>query len=468
MAEVATGLRRELGVWAATAIVVGTVIGSGIFLVPKDMILHVGSPATVLAVWVAGGILSLAGALSYAELAAAMPEAGGEYVYLRKAYGPLWGFLYGWTQMWVARGGSIATLATAFFLYLGNFFPALEEIFYVLPLPIGPGGGPLEVRYGQLLAVAVILLLAGVNYLGVRFGAGVQVAVTLLKVALIGALIVIGLGAGQGDFRHFSSGIPAAGGVAGFFAALVAALWAYDGWNNVSMVAAEIRRPQRNLPIALVAGTMAVMVIYLLANLAYFYVLPAAKVGESDRVAAEMMRAVAGDWGAAAVSVAAMVSIFAALNGSLLAGARVPYALARGGLFFQGFGYIHPRYRTPAVSILGLALWGSVLVFSGRYEELFRYVIFASWILYGMTAAAVLVLRWKQPHLQRPYRTPGYPVLPALFVVGAAAVTWSSLWNFPRESLLGMALILLGLPYYGWVRRARRGAGAPGAEGAGS
>lgn len=468
MAEAATGLRRELGVWAATAIVVGTVIGSGIFLVPKDMILHVGSPATVLAVWVVGGLLSLAGALSYAELAAAMPEAGGEYVYLRKAYGPLWGFLYGWTQMWVARGGSIATLATAFFLYLGNFFPALEKVFYTLPLPVGPGGEPLELRYGQLLAVAVILLLAGVNYLGVRFGGGVQVAVTLLKVALIGALIVIGLSAGKGDFRHFSSGIPAAGGVAGFFAALVAALWAYDGWNNVSMVAAEIRRPQRNLPIALIAGTMTVMAIYLLTNLAYFYVLPAGKVGESDRVAAEMMRAVSGDWGAAAVSVAAMVSIFAALNGSLLSGARVPYALARGGLFFRRFGYIHPRYRTPAVSIVGLALWGSVLVFSGRYEELFRYVIFASWILYGMTAAAVLVLRWKRPDLERPYRTPGFPVLPALFVIGAAAVTWSSLWNFPRESLLGMALILLGLPYYGWVRRAGQGAGGPGADGAGS
>ncbi|MGB9604899.1 MAG: amino acid permease, partial [Bryobacteraceae bacterium] len=174
MAEAAVGLRRELGVWSATAIVVGTVIGSGIFLVPKDMVLHVGSPVVVLAVWVAGGFLSLAGALSYAELAAAMPEAGGEYVYLREAYGPLYGFLYGWTQFWVARGGSIATLATAFFLYLGNFFPALEKIFYRLPLPVGPGGGPLEIRYGQFLAAGVILVLAVVNFLGVRFGAGVQ------------------------------------------------------------------------------------------------------------------------------------------------------------------------------------------------------------------------------------------------------------------------------------------------------
>ncbi|MDW8130567.1 MAG: amino acid permease [Bryobacterales bacterium] len=459
MIERAIGLRRELGLWAATAIVVGTVIGSGIFLVPKDMILHVGSPAIVLAVWTAAGLLSMAGALSYAELAAALPEAGGEYVYLREAYGSLWGFLYGWTQFWVARGGSIATLATAFFLYMGNFFPSLEQVFYTLPLAIGPGGAPLAIRYGQLLAVAIIFLLAGVNYLGVRFGGSVQVAVTALKLALIAALIAVGLGAGKGNFEHFSRSIPAPGGPAGFFAAMVAALWAYDGWNNVSMVAAEIRRPQHYLPIALIAGTGMVMATYLLTNVAYFYVLPAEQVGASDRVAAEMMRAILGQWGAAVVSVAAMVSIFAALNGSLLSGARVPYAMARGGLFFACFARIHPRYGTPSVSILGLALWGSVLVFTGRYEDLFRYVIFASWILYGMTAAAVIVLRRRRPELPRPYRTPGYPLLPALFVAGAAAVIWSSLRNFPRESLLGLALILLGLPYYGWLRSRRGGPG---------
>lgn len=448
MAEGAPALRRELGMWAAASIVVGTVIGSGIFLVPKDMVLHVGAPTTVLAVWIVGGLLSLAGALSYAELAAAMPQAGGEYVYLREAYGPLWGFIYGWTQMWVAKSGSIATLATAFFVYLANFFPALEQPFYRVPLPIGPGGGPLELRWGQLLAVAVILGLAGVNYLGVKFGGGVQVAVTLIKLGLIAAIILIGFGAAQGHSANFRTAIPAAGGVAGFFAALVAALWAYDGWNNVSMVSSEIRDPQRSLPIALIAGTLVVTVVYLLANLAYFYVLPAARVASSDRVAAEMMRAVAGERGAAAVSLAAMVSIFAALNGSILSGARVPYAMAQGGLFFRQFARVHPLYRTPGVSILGLSAWGSVLVFSGRYEELFRYVIFASWILYGMTAAAVLVLRVKRPGLIRPYRTLGYPVLPVLFVAGAASVVYYTARNFPRESALGLALILLGLPFY--------------------
>jgi len=252
---------------------------------------------------------------------------------------------------------------------------------------------------------------------------------------------------------NLRSRIAAPGGVAGFFAALVAALWAYDGWNNVSMVSSEIRDPQRSLPRALIAGTMAVMAVYLLANLAYFYVLPAAAVAASDRVAAEMMRAVAGHYGAAAVSVAAMVSIFAALNGSILSGARVPYAMAEGGLFFRRLRRVPPAYGTPGPAILGLSGWGAVLVFSGRYEELFRYVIFASWILYGMTAAAVLVLRRKRPDLVRPYRTVGYPVLPALFVAGAASVVYYTFRNFPRESLLGLALILLGLPCYVWWRR---------------
>ncbi len=452
-------LRRELGLWAAVSLVVGTVIGSGIFLVPKDMVLHVGSPGVVLAVWIVGGLLSLAGALSYAELAAAMPEAGGEYVYLSQAYGPLWGFLYGWTQMWVAKSGSIATLATAFFLYLGHFYPALERAFYTVPLPIGPGGGPLELRYGQLLAVAVILLLALVNYLGVRFGAGVQVTVTAVKLGLIAAIIAVGLGADRGNLSNFQTAIPAAGGAAGFFAALVAALWAYDGWNNVSMVASEIRSPHRNLPVALIAGTLVVMGVYLLTNFAYFYVLPASAVAAGDRVAAEMMRAAVGDSGAAAVSVAAMVSIFAALNGSILSGARVPYAMAAGGLFFRSFSRIHPTYGSPGTAILGLSAWGAVLVFSGRYEELFRYVIFASWILYGMTAGAVLVLRRKRPELVRPYRTVGYPVLPILFVAGALCVIVYTFRNFPRESVLGLALILLGIPFYGrWRRLSKQGA----------
>ena len=278
----APGLRRDLGLWSAAAIVVGTVIGSGIFLVPKDMAAAVGSPAMVLLVWVAGGALSLAGALTYAELSAALPEAGGEYVYLRAAYGPFWGFLFAWTQMWVGKSGSVATLATAFFLYLANFRPALEGVAFRIGLPIGPEGGPLEVRYGQFLAMGVILLLAGVNYFGVRFGGGVQVAVTLVKVTLIAAIIVLGFSSGAGSAANYATATAAPGGAGGFFLALVAALWAYDGWNNVSMVSSEIREPQRNLPRALIVGTLVVVAIYLMTNLAYFYVLPAARRNTPD------------------------------------------------------------------------------------------------------------------------------------------------------------------------------------------
>jgi basic amino acid/polyamine antiporter, APA family len=438
-------LKRDLGIWSAAAIVVGTVIGSGIFLVPNAMVKNVGSPGMVFAVWIFGGILSLFGALSYAELAAALPQAGGEYVYLREAYGPMWGFLYGWTQMWVAKSGSIATLASGFFIYLANFRPELEQVWIVVPLPLG---NSFEIRYGQVLAMGVIAILALINYFGVKIGGNVQIAVTILKVALIAAIIVIGLGSGHGSVSNFSTSVPAPGGIAGFFAALVAALWAYDGWNNVSMVSSEVRNPQRNLPLALIIGTLTVILIYLLTNLAYFYVLPADAVASTSRVAGEMMRRILGAPGAGAVSVAAMISIFAALNGSILSGSRVPFAMARDGLFFKRVGFVHPQHRTPSVSILALSAWACLLVLSGRYDQLYTYVIFASVILYGMATAAVVVLRFKRPDMPRPYRTIGYPVVPIVFVLGIASLVISTLLKSPVESLIGLGLIALGLPFY--------------------
>ncbi len=447
-------LRRDLGLWGAVSIVIGTVIGSGIFLVPKTMIGWTGSPGAVFSVWVVGGLLSLFGALTYAELAAAMPEAGGEYVYLREAYGPFWAFVYGWTQMWVAKSGSIATLATGFFYYLANFRPELEKSIGSIPIPLGPGGGPLDVSSGQLLAIGVIVFLSVVNYFGVKLGGGVQVAVTAVKVGLICVVIAIGLGSGIGSAANFGTSVPAVGGIAGFFGAMVAALWAYDGWNNVSMVSSEIKDPQRNLPRALILGTLAVIVIYLLINCAYFYVLTPAEVLGSDRVAAEMMRHVLGSGGAAAVSIAAMISIFAALNGSILTGSRVPYAMACDQLFFRSVASVHPDHRTPWVSILSLSLWSCLLVLSGRFDQLFTYVIFASWILYAMAAASVIVLRYKRPDMVRPYRALGYPVVPVLFVAAAGCILVSTLQNSPRESLLGLGIIAAGIPfYYHWKRR---------------
>jgi APA family basic amino acid/polyamine antiporter len=452
-------LRRALGPWAALAVVIGTTIGSGIFLVPSDMVKAVGSPAMVFFVFVFGGILTLFGALTYAELSAAMPAAGGEYVYLNAAYGPFWGFVYGWTQTWVAKVASIATLGTAFYRYLGDFYPAVDRIFYTLHLPIGPRGGPLEIRYGQLVAIGVILFLASVNYLGVKVGGSVQVGVTIVKVALIAGVILAGLFSSKGNVTNFHSSMPAdPGGTAGFFVALVAALWAYDGWNNAGMLGSEIENPQKNLPRALIIGTLSIIAIYLLADVTYFYILTGAQVGASERVAADAMRRVLGAPGGAMVSIAAMISIFAALNGSILSGSRVPYAMAREGFFFSSFAHVNERFRTPAPAIMLLGVWSSLILLSGQYKELYTLVIFPSWILYGMTAASVIVLRSKRPDMERPYRVPGYPVVPVLFVFVALALLYSTLLSSPRESGIGLGLIVAGLPFYFYWKRQKRAA----------
>ncbi len=303
------------------------------------MIRAVGSPGMVFAVWIFGGVLTMFGALSYAELSAAMPEAGGEYVYLTAAYGPLSGFLLGWTYTSVGFTASIAAKAAALFTYLADFFPGLNRVVYTLAIPIGPAGGPLEIHYGQLLGIVVIFCLASVNYVGVRAGGGVQLVTTTLKMLLIAGIIVVGLTSGQGSASNLHSATPATpGGVAGFFAALVAALWAYDGWNYAGMIGGEVERPGRTLPRVLILGTSAVIGIYLLTNLAYFYLLSGSAVGSSPRVAADAMRTAVGPAGGAIVSIAAIISIFASLNGSFLAGPRVPYAMARRGYFFAAMG----------------------------------------------------------------------------------------------------------------------------------
>ena len=272
---------------------------------------------------------------------------------------------------------------------------------------------------------------------------------TALKIALIAGVVVVALASSKGDAANFHAAMPAKpGGVAGFFAALVAALWAYDGWNNAGMLGSEIDRPERNLPRALILGTASVIVIYLVTNLAYFYVLSGPEVGTSQRVAADVMRKVMGPAGSSLVSIAAMLSIFAALNGSILSGSRVPYAMACHGYFFSGIARVHPRFHTPASSIVLLSLWSSLLLLSGQYRELYTLVIFPSWILYGMAAAAVVVLRIKNPDLARPYRVIGYPLVPCAFVLVSAMLLWSTLLTSPRESGIGLGLIVLGLPFY--------------------
>jgi APA family basic amino acid/polyamine antiporter len=441
-------LRRALGLPSAASIVVGTVIGSGVFLVPSAMIRNVGSVHELFVVWIVAGILSLFGALTYAELAAAMPEAGGEYVYLSEAYSPFWGYLYGWTQFWVAKSGSIATLAAGFYTYLSAFFPGFAKPVLITPFHIGPGWSLLEIRYGQLFAIGVILFLGLVNYYGVRSGGNLQVFVTVLKMALIAGVIVVGLSSGRGDWSHFGQSAPSVGGIAGFFAAMVSALWAYDGWNNVSMVSSEIRDPQRNLPRSLIWGTVAVIVTYLLVNTAYFYILGPAEVAGSRRVAADMMAHIYGSAAAGAVTIAVLISIFAALNGSILSGARVPYAMARDGLFFKFQARVHPQFHTPGNAVVSLCVWSCVVLLSGWYDDLYNFVIFGSWILYLLTAVSVFVLRRKRADLPRPYRVIGYPVVPVLFVGMAALLLLNTALARPRESCMGLFVMAISIPFY--------------------
>jgi basic amino acid/polyamine antiporter, APA family len=455
-------LRRALGFWSAFSIIVGTVIGSGIFRVPSEMVRAVGSPGRVLLVWIFGGILTLFGALTYAELSAMLPQAGGEYVYLSAAYGPLFGFIYGWTQTWVMKSASIAAMATLFATYLAGFYPSLNGVVATIPLPIGPGWQPLEIRWEQVAAIGLIALVAALNYRGVRLGGNTQIALTALKLALLGGIVAAGIFSHVSTSAHLRTQVaPVPGGFAGFFKALVAALWAYDGWNNAGMLGSEIERPGRNLPRAVIGGTLAVIGVYLAANLAYFSALSSSEVAASDRVASDMMRRIAGVHGEVVVGVAVMISIFAALNGSLLSGSRVPFAMARGGYFFSSAGRVHPRFRTPSAGIALLGAWSSIVLLSGHYDELYTLVIFPSWILYAMTAASVLVLRHKLPSAERPYRVLGYPVVPLLFVLVAMVLLYSTLRTSPRESLIGFAVIASGLPFY-WAWRRGASALAPG------
>ncbi len=453
--------RRTLGLAAAVSMVIGTVIGSGIFLVTSPMMRAVGSPAMVLAVWVFGGVLTLFGALSYAELSAAMPHSGADYVYLKAAYGPPWAFIYGWTVTWVAKPGTIAALASAAYRYLAEFFPGLNGVVFSIALPIGPGGGPLDIHRGQFLGAGLIILFTLVNILGTRLGGGLQVLGSGLKVALIAGIVLGGMASSHGRVANFESYLPAhSGGIAGFFVALVAALWAYDGWTNASMIGSDIRNPEKNLPRALIWGTAAVIAIYVLTNAAYLYVLSAPEVAGSQRVAADMMRRVAGPAGAAVVSIAAIVSILAGLNGVILSGSRVPFAMARDQYFFTWVGRIS-RFETPAASLVLQGVWSLLLLASGRFEDLISMVIFTEWILYGMTTAGVLVLRRTRPGLARPYRVWGYPMVPIAFVLVATALLYATLRESPRESGMGLGLIVIGLPFYyywtghrrGWVKK---------------
>jgi APA family basic amino acid/polyamine antiporter len=447
-------LPRVLGASQATAIVVGTIIGSGIFLVPTEMMRDTGSSALVYLAWIAGGFLSLFGAMTYAELGAMLPYAGGEYVYLRGVYGDTTAFLYMWTWFAVAKPASIAAVTIGLARTLG-VFPA----FHFLSTPVA--GLPF-LLWSQLFAIAVTWLITGLNYLGIKKAGDFQLVFTILKAVLILIVAALCFASVSGSWSNFGTSLPhAIGGFGGFMLALIATLWAYDGWNDLTMVAGEVRRPERSLPVALIGGLFIVGVLFMATNAAIQYILPATQIAATERPAVAALSVVAGPRGAGLVAAAMALSIFVALNGTVMSGARIPFAAARDRLFFRQFAHIHPRFQSPSTSLTVQAVLSSVLLlFLSQFQQHFELAIFAEWLFYMLTATTVFVYRSRRPDLARPYRVWGYPVLPAIFVVCAAAVlVWSYAGNL-EGSLIGTALILLGLPVL-YVVRKRYGPSIP-------
>ena len=444
-------LARDLRLSHATAVVVGTVIGSGIFLVPAEMMQAVGSAKLVYLAWFVGGLLSFFGALTYAELGAMKPQAGGEYVYVRDGYGPLAGFLYAWTWFLIAKPASIATLATGFVRVLGNF-SALSFLSRNLI------SVPFHVTYGQLLAIAAAVLISLLNYLGVKKAGEFQLVFTVLKIGIILGIVFIGFTYASGTWRNFAGTYSgAAGGMAGFMAALVAALWAYDGWNDLNMVSGEIRDPERSIPIALIAGVATVGILYMLVNAAVQYVLPAGVVATSQRPASDATAAVLGSVGAGIVSAGMAISMLVAMNGTIMSGARIPFAVARDRYFFSALAEVHPRFHTPSIAIIAQAVLAIILLlFGGSFRQFFSLAIFAEWLFYMVAASTVFLFRRREPAAPRPYRVWGYPVVPSLFVLAAAVLLCYTFRDNWPNSGYGSLVILAGIPVFYLFARKRR------------
>lgn len=437
-------LPRVLSLWDVVMIVVGGVIGSGIFLTPSEIAAVVTSPLLLLAVWVAGGLLTFFGALSFAELGAAMPEAGGTYVYLREAFGPLVSFLFGWTLFLVIDSGAVATLAVAF---SHNMLPQ-----FVAVSPLGK----------KLVAAAFVVFLGAVNYVGVRWGANLQNLLTVIKIGALGIILaaVFVFAGGKGSAAHFVRPEPGPfnlGLLGAFGVGLVASLWAFKGWESATYSAGEIKSPQRNLPLGILIGIVIVIVLYVAANLAYLYILPIDRIAASEnRVALDVMAAVAGPFGASLIAFLILFSILGAANQTILCSPRVYFAMARDGLFFKKIAECHPRYLTPHLSIIAISVWSILLTLTGTFRQLFTYVVFGEWIFVGLTVAAVVVLRRKKPDLPRPYKTWGYPVTPVVFCLAAVYIAVGSLISAFWNAMGGLLIISLGVPaFFYWRRKAR-------------
>ena len=425
-------LARVLTLLDATMINAGGIIGSGIFMVPATIALLTGSTSLILAVWVFGGLISLFGALSVAELGAAMPRAGGQFVYLNEAYGPAWGYLYGWSCVAVINTASIAAVGVAFSEYLGFFFP-------------------LSTMGIKSVAILSVILLTIINILDVKSGARAQNIFTLLKIGAIFGIISLGLvmdGGSAENIQPFYPDRPLPALVGPLGLAMVSVLWTYDGWIFITYVAGEVKNPGRNIPLSLVFCMLIVISIYLLINFVFTYTLGIGAMGTSMLVASDSASIFLGEKGAALVSIIILISLLGANNGFILTSARINYAMARNRLFFQQAAKVHPKFKSPANALVIQAMWASVLTFSGTYNQLITYIIFASWIFYAMSCAAVIILRKKRPEMKRPYKTPGYPYIPIIFILFAVFLTFNTILEAPRDAAVGAGIILAGLPLY--------------------
>jgi basic amino acid/polyamine antiporter, APA family len=492
---------QSLGLFSSTALVIGSMIGSGIFIVDADIARGTNSPALFLGAWVVTAILTMIGALSYGELAAMMPKAGGQYIYLRESLGPLWGFLYGWTLFMVIQTGTIAAVCVAFGKFLGVFFPSVSTthwiwyIAHVPPIPVGPmvlGNMDIGVSTANITAIVIVFFLAFVNIFGVRLGALIQNVFSSAKALSLAALIVLGFtvginatawnanfGAGWSEFwknAGWSSLHPVQVGVGGPMVLVnmavilavvqVGSLFSSDAWNNITFTAGEVKNPKRNIPLSLVLGTGFVLTAYFLASLAYLLVLPmhgdpngatvmarGIQYAAEDRVATAALQQIFHSGGAQLMAAAILVSTFGCANGLTLAGARVYYAMSRDGLFFKSVGKLHPKYKTPVAGLMVQAVWATVLCVSGSYGQLLDYIIFAVLVFYILTIGGLFVLRFKRPDAPRPYKALGYPVLPALYIVMAAWICIVLLRYKPQYTWPGLVLVLLGIPvYFLWSR----------------
>jgi APA family basic amino acid/polyamine antiporter len=462
-------LLRALTLTDAIALVVGTVIGTGVFLKTAVMTQQLGRPSLVMLAWLAAGLLSLAGALAYAELGAMFPQAGGEYVYIGKAYGEAPAFLYGWMQFAVAGAGGIAGLSTGFAIFLSALIPLgnpwVGRTFHLL-------GQEIHWQLGatQFVALGAIVFFTVVNCLGVALGGRVQSFLTILKLIGIAAIVVgVFVAAQGGSWANLTTSLHGSqlAGISAFGAAMMAALWAYNGWYILPICAGEVSEPQRNVPRGLIIGMIAVMATYLVANLSYFYALPLTEIATSNStahpsalpVAAKAAQTFLGPSGVAFISIAFVVSTLGALNGCVMGQARIPFAMARAGLFFRRLGETNPKSKAPVWATIAQSAWGCVLVFSGTFDQITTYTMFALWLFFGVTVSAVFVLRRKMPNAERPYKTLGYPVVPILFILVALWLVINSIVTTPIESLLGLFLITLGLPVYLYFRRRRVNSG---------